>query len=193
MPDTDHEEKLIKNLIHGDIIAFEEVFKKFNKKIFLFAFKFLKSKEDAEGVVQEVFYSFWQAREHMKKDSNLNAYLFTITFNTIRKRFRKLSREKRHLDEYSRMMDETDREISQNEVFDLAEKANHIIEKLSPQQKKVFLLKKEKDYSTVQIAEELNISEKTVENHLYRARNFIRKALTEEGLLALLYFFYFFH
>ena len=188
MPHTDYEHNLIKSLIKGDVFSFEEVFKKYNKKIYHFSLKYLKNKEDAEGVVQEVFLSLWQNKERLKKESNLNAYLFTITFNAIRKRFRKLSREKQHLDEYGRIMKETDREIRQDEFFDLAEKANHIIAKLPPQQKKVFLLKKEKGYSTREIADELNLTSKTIENHLNRARNFIRKAMTEEGLLTLLFF-----
>ncbi len=191
MPRTDREDNLIKSLINGHIASFEAVFKEYNRKIFLFSLKFLKNKEDAEGVVQDVFFSFWQNRERMKEDSNLNAYLFTIAFNSIRKRFRKLNREKKHLDKYSLMMNGTDKELTQNESFDLTKKVDHIIDKLPLQQKKVILLKKDKDYSISEIAEELNLAKKTVGNHLHRARNLIRNAMKKEGLLGLLFFILF--
>ena len=46
---------IIKKLKEGDILSFDYIFKKYNKKVYYFAISYLKSKEEAEDVVQEVF------------------------------------------------------------------------------------------------------------------------------------------
>lgn len=172
-------------------MSFEEIYKKYNRKIYSFSLRYLKNKEDAEGIVQEVFLKLWEHSSKLKKDSNLNAWLFTVTFNAIRKHFRKLEGEKKHLDGYARQMDKENEEISETEYYDLLEKATHLIDKLPPQQKKVFLLRREKGLSSAEMAEELKLSRKTVENHLNRARSFLKKAMMEEGLLSILFYWLF--
>ena len=191
MPSSDNELKLLKNLIQGDVLSFEEIYKKYNRKIYSFSLRYLKNKEDAEGIVQEVFLKLWEHSSKLKKDSNLNAWLFTVTFNAIRKHFRKLAGEKKHMDGYARQMDKENEEISETEYYDLLEKATHLIDKLPPQQKKVFLLRREKGLSSAEMAEELKLSRKTVENHLNRARSFLKKAMMEEGLLSILFYWLF--
>ena len=179
---------LLKNLILRDVYSFEEVYKKYNKKIFNFSLRYLKNRDDAEGVVQEVFLKLWDNCRNLKKDSNLNAWLFTVTFNAIRKKFRKLSAEKKHLEKFSAQLENQYDEISEIEYHDLFDKAAHLISKLPPQQKKVFLLRMEKGMSSSEMAEELKLTKKTIENHMNRARSFLRNAMIKEGLLSMLYF-----
>jgi RNA polymerase sigma-70 factor (family 1) len=182
------EKELISKLIHGDVFSFEEVFNKYNRKIYTFSFRYLKNKEEAEGIVQEVFLKLWEYSKNLKKDSNLNAWLFTVTFNAIRKRFRKLETEKKHVEGYYAMLENQKEEILETEYFDLLEKMDALIDKLPPQQKKVILLRKEKGLSAEEMAVELNLSRKTVENHLNRARSFLKEAMTREGLLSMLFY-----
>ena len=167
---TRQEKLLVYKLIHGDINTFEEVYKKYSKKIFHFSFRYLKNREDAEGVVQEVFLSLWDNCKKLRKDSNLNAWLFTVSFNAIRKRFRDRSIEKKHLEKYSSRMERSTNEILEIEYYDLLNKVSPLIAKLPMQQKKVFLLRKEEGLSTSEIAEQLKLSKKTIENHMNRAR-----------------------
>jgi len=188
MPSSETE--LTKKLLEGDIPAFETVFKKYNRKIFTFAYRYLKNKEDAEGIVQEVFMRLWENLKNLKKDSDLNAWLFTVTFNSIRKRFRKLDTEKKHLETFAGLQYQAD-DISETEYFDLLEKMTGLIEKLPAQQRKVILLRQEKGLTAEEIARELNLSRKTVENHLNRARAFLKKAMIQEGLLSFLFYWLF--
>ncbi len=188
---SDFKQNLLSNLMKGDTDAFEEIYMKYNKKIYTFSLKYLKSKEDAEGVVQDVFLSLWQNCKKLRKDSNLEAWFFTITFNAIRKKFRSLSRQRKHLEKYgSQAVNFTD-DVTEVEYHDLLDKTNSLIKTLPPQQKKVFILYKEKEYTISEIAEQLNISKKTAENHLYRARMYIKDALKKEGLISLLFFMLF--
>ena len=191
MTPADQEKVLLKNLIQGDVFSFEEVYKKYNIKIFNFSLRYLKNRDDAEGVVQEVFLKLWENCKKLKHDSNLNAWLFTVTFNAIRKRFRNMASEKKHLEKYSSQMETSSDEVSEIEYYDLLDKATHLISKLPPQQKKVFLLRKEKGLSSEEMAEELKLSKKTVENHLNRARAFMKKAMLKEGLLSVVFYWVF--
>jgi len=184
---SDYKKKLLSNLTKGNTDAFEEIYRKYNKKIYAFSLKYLKSREDAEGVVQDVFLSLWQNCKKLRKDSNLDAWFFTITFNAIRRKFRSSSRQKKHLKEYESLISNDSDEDTEMEYHDLIDKTNHLIKKLPPQQKKVFILYREKEYTISEIAERLNISKKTAENHLYRARLYIKEALKNEGLLSLLF------
>ncbi len=66
MPKEEHNKKLIRNLQKGDVFSFDEVYKKFNRKIYFFSLSYLKNKDDAEGVVQEVFLNLWRKRADLK-------------------------------------------------------------------------------------------------------------------------------
>lgn len=185
---SEKENILLKGLIKKNIHCFEEVYYKYNRKIYGFSLKYLKNRDDAEGVVQEVFLKLWENCEKLKKDSNLDAWLFTVTFNALRKRFRNMALEHKHLREYFSRIEKSHEVLSEIEYYDILGKASHLIAKLPPQQKKIFLLRKEKGLSSKEIAEELRLSKKTIENHLNRARNFLKKALATEGLLSFLYY-----
>lgn len=192
MPIENHEHKLLRNLVEGDPYSFDEIFSKYNKKVYAFALRNLKNREDAEGVVQEVFANLWKDRAKLKEIRNLEAWIFTICFNTIRKHFRQLMRERKHLQkfaEYSLADDQTT--MTEVEYHDLLEKAGKIIERLPLRQKTIFLLSKKEGLSNGEISARLNITKKTVENHLTNAKSTIRKAISDEGLLSLLFFWLF--
>ena len=61
------DELFLKRLINGDVISFEEIYNKYNKKIFNFSLRYLKNKVDAEEVVQEVFLKLWENCKSLKK------------------------------------------------------------------------------------------------------------------------------
>lgn len=183
MVSPNDDKKILKNLIKGNVIAFEEVYKKYNKKIFVFSLRYLKNKEDSEGIVQEVFLILWENCKKLHKNSNLDAWLYTVTFNAVKKRFRKLNTEKRHLENHSVSIESSKEEISNIEYHDMLEKATRLIEQLPSQQKRVFLLRLERGLSSSEMAEELNISKKTTENHLNRARLYMKKEMIKKGLL----------
>jgi RNA polymerase sigma-70 factor (ECF subfamily) len=189
MPIENHEHKLLRNLVEGDPYSFDEIFSKYNKKVYAFSLRNLKNKEDAEGVVQEVFFNLWKDRTKLKEIRNLDAWIFTICFNTIRKHFRQLMMEKKHLQRFAAYSLEDDQTtVTEVEYNDLLEKAGKIIERLPLRQKAIFLLSKKEGLSNGEISAKLNITKKTVENHLASAKSTIRKAFSDEGLVSLLFF-----
>lgn len=186
---TPDERRLIENLIGGDAFSFDKTFRQYNNKVYAFSLRNLKNREDAEGVVQEVFVNLWKDRAKLKDVKNLEYWIFGVCFNVIRKHFRKMLREKQHLRKFAEINSSDDHStVNEAEYQDLPEKAETIIEKLPHRQKSVFLLSKKDGLSNAEIAEQLNISKKPVENDLTSAKSFIKKALVDEGLLSVLFF-----
>ena len=192
MPIKNDEHSLIRNLVKGDALSFDQIFSKYNKKVYAFSLRNMKSKEDAESVVQEVFVNLWTDHEKLKEIKNLDAWIFMICFNTIRKHFRQLMREKKHLQKFAAYSFEDDNTtVTETEYNDLLEKAEKIIDRLPDRQKTIFLLSKKEGLSNDEISSRLNITKKTVENYLTNAKSAIKKAMVDEGLLSLLFYWLF--
>jgi RNA polymerase sigma-70 factor (family 1) len=176
--------ELFNRLAKGNESAFEIVFELYKKRVFSVALKMLKSEIEAEEIVQEVFLSIWQAKARLDDINDPEAYLFTITYNTIYTHLKKASRNRQVLDaiifNLSEIQNTTGDTIAGNETGKLIKEA---IERLSPQQRTVYELSKQDGLSYDQIAEQMNISRNTVRNHLAEAMKTIRIFLKKTDML----------
>ncbi|WP_319229289.1 RNA polymerase sigma-70 factor [Draconibacterium orientale] len=181
-------EKLINRFIDGDKTAINDLYTEYSPRLYRFAMAYLKSESEVLDIVQEVFVNVWVNRNKLKKDSNLDAYLFTVAKNTIVSVFRKKLSEKDYLEHLKNktITNSIDTE-SQFNYNQLSDKLNDLVEQLPPQRKKIYQLSKEQGLANKTIAAELGISVKTVEDHLSKASKFIKQNLTEYGFLALLF------
>jgi RNA polymerase sigma-70 factor (ECF subfamily) len=183
----------IKNLKKGDVLSFDDIFKKYNKKVYSFALSYLKNREEAQDVVQEVFMNLWRYRDQINEYYVFSKYLFKITYNATCKRFRKQASDRKQMEEVVRNSiledDSTNLEIEYN---NLLETANTFIEKLPSRQKKIFLLSVNDHLTAEQIARQLNISKKTVENYLAQVKTSLKKSFSNGGILSLLFVCLFF-
>ena len=180
--------KQVQRLISGDKTVVNELYETYSTKLYHFAFGYLKSEPDALDIVQEVFISLWNNRKKLSKDSNLNAYLFSVAKNTVISVFRKKISEKQYLEELKDKVVTNGVDTESKVNYDiLSEKIKELVDQLPPQRKKIYILSKEEGYSNKAVAEELGISVKTVEDHLSKATKFLRKNLSEYGFIALLF------
>jgi len=182
----------VKNLKQGDVKAFDDLFNKYSPRLYNFSVKYLKSAEEAEEVVQEVFLYIWDKRDGLKPDNSFNAYIFTIAYNIIKKYFIKKSKDNAFKDDliYSVLQQEN----SLDKVIDykfLLEKVELIINALPARRKEIFIKRKYDGFSVKQIADELGISPNTVENQLASAQKQILNELQKEKLAGLIFFMLF--
>src|SRR5450759_5362914 len=98
MPDRikGDESLLVQNLAKGNLLAFNTLYKEYSGRLYSFALGYLKSKDESEELVQEVFTIIWDKRADLKEELSFKSFLFTIAFNIIRKHFR----SKAYLSEY---------------------------------------------------------------------------------------------
>ena len=176
-----NEEQLVKGVSKGNILAFNTLYKAYSNRLYGFAFGYLKSEEEAEELVQEVFTIIWEKRDDLKDELSFKSFLFTIAFNIIRKHFR----TKSYLSEYLKTginieQDmQTSQKITYNSLYDYI---TELVNQLPYRCKEIFVKSRFQGYSIKEIAEEFGISHKTVENELTHALKFIRTNLNRENI-----------
>jgi RNA polymerase sigma-70 factor (family 1) len=184
--------KIIKRFKEGDAEAFDAIYRNYSKKMFHFALGLVKDQDTSKDLVQEVFVNLWEKRDQVDPVLNFDNYVFTITYNSIRKFFRKKSIEAKvvnHLVNNSpEVMDGTDGTLIYNELLEFASKT---IETLPPKRKKVYKLSKQEGMKIKEIAAKMDISPRTAENHLAKALNFLKEELARISLLMLVFFYLF--
>ncbi len=182
--------QLVKSLKSGSIVAFNTLFHHYSNRLYQFSLKYLKSEEEAEELVQEVFTKIWENRTELKTELSFNSYLFTIAFNVIRKFFRK----KMHADTYLNTQAKDDFNIDTDQNIDynsLKKFLDNLVTHLPARRKEIFIKSRFEGLAVKEIAEEMKISKKTVENQLTEALKFIRTHLSKEHLFGLLFFILF--
>lgn len=147
-----------------------------------FAYKYVKSSEDAKGIVQEVFVSVWKNRDHLQLDGGLKSYLFTATKN---KSLNFLDKRRLKTVSIDASVEEDRAEIQVNDGNNIASEDMELAElqavissevsKLPPKCQQIFLLSRKEQLSYKEIAAKLDVSTKTVENQIGIAIKRIRK------------------
>jgi RNA polymerase sigma-70 factor (family 1) len=184
------EERLITELKAGNMLAFNQIFEMYSSKLFLFAKGYLKSVEDAEELVQEVFTNIWEKRDQLKSGLSFKSYLFTIAFNVIKKQFRQKARFRKFASE-ELISEETNETAQQIDYHSLKKYILDLAGSLPEKRRNVFIKSRFEGLSNKEIADELGLSKKTVENHLNLALKEIRSRMEGKKLSVVLFFFMF--
>ncbi len=181
-----NESQLVRSLSKGDLLAFNTLYFYYSSRLYYFALGYLKSKAEAEELVQEVFTIIWEKRADLKEELSFKSFLFTISFNIIRKHFR----ARTYLSEYFKTVinDDLDLETLDKITYDsLYKYITDIVDQLPERRKEIFIKSRFDGLSIKEISEILHISHKTVENQLTDALKFLRKNLNRELIPVLLF------
>lgn len=167
--------ELLNRLRENDTQAFESIYKKYWQNLYLTAFSILKDKQAAEDIIQDLFIQLWNKRATISVTVSLNAYLSACikheVFRVIRKRIAELDTNE---------VNQPDKTYNAQELIEYKEFLAHtqlLIAKLSVKFQEVFVLSREDQFSHKEIAAQLNISSKTVENHIGKALGMLKNSL----------------
>ena len=173
---------LLEQLKTGDRKTFGHIYMEYSPRVYRFAQRYMNNSADIEEVVQDVFVRLWEARMNVNPALNFDNYLFTITRNLIFNRHRTRINEVYVQDTLLASLEqEYDTPEDKIIAHDLAQFIDSIVEQLPPKQQEVFNLSRREMLTYKEIAQQLGISEKTVEAHIYQALRHIRKNLKGEG------------
>src|SRR5580700_9873185 len=189
MADTGDDLNLVQASKHGDIAAFEQLVKRYDRTLLRIAQSVTRNREDSQDVVQETFLKAYQHLGDFRGDSKFSTWLIRITVNQS---LMKLRRQRAIREE---SLDEdfgTDEDVLPREVIDWAPDPEQLyrtselreiliktIEELPPILRTVFVLQDLEGLSTIQTAEALTLSQPAVKSRLWRARLQLRERLNK--------------
>ena len=177
MPPIAINKDMIKTLAAGNQEVFQRVFGVFQPKVHAFALGLIKNETDADDITQLVFIKLWTNHAKLSEVENLDAYIFGITKNTVLNFIAKNRQPEIDLDclRETRATGATPQE--QIEASDLKLLIDMVVEQMPQQRQTVYRLSREEGLSNDEIAQQLGIQKKTVENHLNLALGEIREML----------------
>ncbi|WP_073347226.1 RNA polymerase sigma factor [Bacteroides congonensis] len=158
----------IDRIVNGDEAAFYRFMERYSSRLYHYVFALIGQKEPAEEVVSDVFYEVWKNRSGLAEIENMNAWIQTITYRKAISYLRKeTGKAEVLLDDigdfiFAPIQSPDEEMISKEEM----EKINDAIQKLPPKCKHVFFLAKIEGLPYKEIAKLLDISVKTINNHI---------------------------
>ncbi|MGO1245304.1 MAG: RNA polymerase sigma factor [Sphingobacterium sp.] len=153
--------------------SFRVVFDKYYNRIYSGFLKKTESHELAQDLTQQTFIKFWKYRESYNPQLSIEIQLFRKGKLIFIDWLRKESKDRQMIDTLKQQ-----NRIPLNDLSsDLKDSLNKAIDQLSPMRKEVFSLAYIEGYSHKEIAEKLNLSVRTVETHVYKSLQQLRKIL----------------
>ena len=178
---VEYSDSTVINLIReGNGQAFEKIFRQYFKNLHAYAYTFMKDDEQAEEIVQNVFCRIWEKREQLKTDGSLKAYLYRSVHNESLNYLKHQKTRAAFQVHFNNSDDQTASEASEKII--VAELDGHIqkaLNELPLQCRIIFQLSRFENLKYKQIADQLNLSVKTVENQMGKALKVLRLKLAE--------------
>jgi RNA polymerase sigma-70 factor (ECF subfamily) len=169
------DDELTQLLRDGDELAFTEIYNRYWDKLYYTAHRLLKDTDAAEEIVQDVFLLLWKKREALAI-KNLTTYLAAMTRYSVYRFISKDKNSKKQENIIGLLSAEAVSEIDIDNKL-LLEIITELSNKLPEKCRLVFQYNKLQDISLADVAEQLNISQKTAEGHLTKALKEIRTSL----------------
>ncbi len=174
-----HNDQALMTLVReGDEHAFAEIHSRYKAVLFLHALRMLDSEDEAKDIVQELFTTLWLRRTSISLTSSLSAYLYSAIRNRVLDSLARKKTEEKYIRSLAAFIEEgeniTDQEIRQKELSTFIERE---VSLLPARMREIFELSRNENLSYKEIAEELNISDKTVKKQVSNALIILRKKL----------------
>jgi len=176
--DDDH---LIANIKQGNEHAFKTLFEKYYRPLCAYIRSYTPDFDTAEEIAQRTFVKFWNKREEIEIHTSVKSYLFKMGYHSFLKTIRQKNKQTNLLEELKYKALEEEEQRPENDLQAATERLKKIIETLPPRCQEVLRLKMQ-GFKYKEIAEQLNISIKTVEAQMRIAFNKIRDDF-KDGLL----------
>ncbi|RZM27960.1 MAG: RNA polymerase sigma-70 factor [Pedobacter sp.] len=182
--------ELTELLIQGDEAAFAEIYLRYWTIMYMHALKMLRNEEDARDVVQELFTGLWTKSQSMTSSVNLAGYLYVAVRNKVLDLVEQQRTRSAHLDSLALYMET----YSEKTIEDITERemmqALDLEIQLLPTKMRIIFEMRVKQHKTYkEIAEELNISDRTVKKQVSNAIKVIKPRLSSFASWPILLYF----
>lgn len=169
--------------LYNDEQAFKELYYLFYNKLFHFAYAFIKNKERAEEITEDVFINLWRNRSHLTEIKNVKVYLYTATKNNSLNYIAKKAHEITTAPYDDITIDIAEYEATPEQIMissEMLKKLNQAIDELPPRCKIIFKLIREDGLKYKEVAEILSLSVNTIDAQMAIAVKRIAMAINLE-------------
>lgn len=187
----------ISDLKSGNEQTFRQVVSMYKKRLFMFSKIYVLKAEVAEEIVQDVFLVLWDKRKNLADNTNLIQYLMVVTRNKCLNHIRNeklemvpiesLTEEQIYLRSNAYVLD--DDALCSLFTKDLEQSIHVSLSKLSPKTREIFWMSRKDGLKNKEIADRLQVIEKTVEYHLAKALKQIKSDLPEAYKILFILFY----
>ncbi len=177
------EEKLLQGISEGDESAFRHLFDVYYQLLVTFAFRYIGDLDSSRNVVQDVFVGLFDKRDSIFIHTSLKAHLYQSVRNRA---LNYIKREKMQRDHHHRIMEESGGDGVYDEINGVEELQIHVtkvVNDLPAQCQKIFMMSRQEGIPNGDIADQLSISQRTVETQIRKALKRIREHLLKHGFL----------
>ncbi|MEM9676327.1 MAG: RNA polymerase sigma-70 factor [Bacteroidota bacterium] len=166
-------------LIQGDSRAYDQFFTEHHQQVYTFCLKLISSEELAEEVMMDVFFTVWKKRKRIDPERPVKSLLYKVARDLSVDCLRKIARERKNQITLSEYKDPVARNTTEDHLIteEYNQLAHQAIDRLPPQRKIIFTMRRQLDMSPSEIAQQLGISKNTVRVQLVRANSFLRDYL----------------
>ena len=170
--------ELLSLMKEGNEGAFQKIFNAYHHKLYNFVFSFVKSDFVAKDILQEVFIKVWVKRSTIDLSTSFDSFMYTVARNQTYNHLRKIANQDslksevwKNIRHYSHQTEDSILLSEYNDIID------DILDNLPVKKRSIYILSRVQGKSNQEIAELLNISQKTVKNHLWKTLQLIKTQL----------------
>ncbi len=172
------EDDRLAGVASGDMNAFHDIFSEYYGQVKQFSYSMLKDMDAAEDIAQEVFMKIWSGRHLLPSVRNFRNWLFQISKNTLTDHIRREVSAMERNSIFAKRLPPNDESFEKEFIAKETRRAmGEIVEKMPEKRREVFILNRFYGKTNDEIAERLQISKKTVENHLHLALKELKEKL----------------
>ena len=171
----------------GDMKSFKLIYNQYMGKTYNYLYMFTEDEDLAKDLTQNTFLQLWNSRANIKSDLDIGGYIFTIAKNLLRKEMRHIAME-HHYEEIVRATDSEEYEVNIEESLTrqyMESRIKSLLNEIPEARRNIFMMRWGQGMTNREIAEEQDISEKTVSTQIHRAMLFLKSRL---GILVMAYF-----
>lgn len=163
---------------NGNAETFEKVFHTYYKALVVYAKTILKDMDEAEDIVQQMFITIWEKRSSLEIHTSLRAMLYRSVYNACLNKIKQQAVRSKYASDaqYQLQKAATDEQMQQKELQKSIEDA---LNALPEQCGKIFRMSRYDQLKYQEIADELGLSVKTVENQMGKALKIMKEHLKD--------------
>lgn len=176
MPDY-NKDNILQHLTAGDEKAIDWLFREYYTSMCQSAYRILPDEHLVEDLVQDVFYEIWKKRKNLNINTSIAAYLRTATRNKALNYIRDQKIDFRNAPAKDELTSKNTPTIQNLMADDLQQEIDAAIDSLPERCRLIFVLSRYEEMKYQEIADQLDISIKTVEHQIGKALRDLREAL----------------